>query len=74
MVKEMMMRATDVLTDHMYCDRPQVRRRRAIWSMVGRFSMNNQNGYLSRLSNLRWRTPRRSIVDPPVRQRYLFDH
>ena len=25
-------RATEVLTDHMYCDRLHVRRRRAIWS------------------------------------------
>jgi len=28
----------DVLTDHIYRDRPQVSRRRAIWSMIGRLS------------------------------------
>jgi len=29
--------AAEVLTDHIYRERPQVRRRRAIWNMIGRF-------------------------------------
>ena len=73
-VKEMTTRATEVLTDHMYCDSPEARRRRAIWSMMGRLSMKNRNGHFSRPSNLRWRSPQRSIIDPPVCRMYLFSH
>jgi len=64
--------ATEVLADHMNRDSPQVRRRRAIWSMIERLSTNNRNGYFSRPSNLRWRSPQRSIIDPPVCRRYRF--
>ena len=56
MVKEMTTRATEVLAVHTYRDRPQVRRKRAIWSMMGGFSMNNRNGHFSRPLNLRWRS------------------
>ena len=60
MVNEITTCATDVLTDHVYHNRPQARRRRAIWSMMGRLLRNNWNGHLSRLLNLRWRLP---IID-----------
>src|SRR6202012_3112960 len=73
-VKEMTTRATEVLTDHMYRDRPEARRRRAIWSMMGRPSMNNRNDHFSRPSNLRWRSPQRSIIDPPACRMYLSSH
>ena len=46
----------------------------AIWSMTGRLSMNNQNGHFSKPSNLRWRSPQRSIMDPPACLRYPFNH
>ena len=36
MVNKIMTCMTDVLTDHVYHNRPQVRRRRVIWSMMGR--------------------------------------
>src|ERR1700744_4784626 len=73
-VKEMTTRATEVLTDHMYRDRPEARRRRAIWSMMGRLSMNNRNDHFSRPSNLRWRSPHRSTIDPPAWRMYLLSH
>src|SRR5882757_7805543 len=73
-VKEMTTRATEVLTDHMYRDSPEARRRRAIWSMMGRLPMNVWNGHFSRPSNLRCRSPHRSTIDPPVWRRYRFNH
>ena len=73
-VKEMMTRATELLTVHMCRDRPQARRKRAIWSMIGRLSMNNRNCHFLRPSNLRWRSPQRSRMDPPEWRRYLFTH
>jgi len=69
-----MTHATEALTDHMYRDRPQARRRRAIWSMMGRLSMKNRNGHFSRPSNLRWRSPHRPMTDPPACRRYRFNH
>jgi len=36
--------------------------------------MKNQNGHLLMPSNLRWRSPQRSIVDPPLCRRYLPNH
>ena len=64
MVKEMTIRATEV------------RRKRAIWSMMhDRQTLDDQPEwpFLEPL-NLRWRSPHRSIVDPPVWRRYLFNH
>ena len=66
--------AAEVLTDHTYCDKPQARRRRAIWSMTGRLSMKKRNGHFSRPSNLRWRSPQRSATDPPACRRYRLSH
>ena len=54
-VKEMTTRATDVLTDYTYCDKPQERKRSAICNMTGRLSMNDWNGHFSKPSILRWR-------------------
>ena len=64
----------EALTDSMYHDRPQVRRRRAIENMIGRFPVDKWNGHFLRLSNFRWRSPQRSTIDPPVYQRYLLSH
>jgi hypothetical protein len=73
-VKEMTTHATETLTDYTYRDKPQERRRRAIWSRMGRLSMNNRSGHFSRPSILRWRSAQRSIIDPPICRRYLFSH
>jgi len=74
MVKEMTTPATDVLISHMYRDSPQVRRRRATWSIMGRLSMTRWNGHFSKPLHLRWRSPQRSTTDPPVCRRYRFSH
>ena len=74
LVKEMTTRVTEVLTDHVYRDSPEARRRRAIWSMMGKLSMKERKGHFSRLSNLcRWLL-QRPIIDAPVCRRYLFNH
>ena len=36
--------------------------------------MNTWKGHFSRPSNLRWRSPQRSTIDPPVCRRYWFSH
>jgi len=70
----MMMCATGVLIDHMYRNSPHVRRTRAIWSVMGRLSMNKWNGHFPRPSHLRCRSPQRSSIDPPVCRRYRLSH
>jgi hypothetical protein len=59
---------------HGYRDRPHIWRRSAIWSMTGRLSIHRRKGHFWRPSNLRWRSPQRSIIDPPVCRRYRFSH
>jgi hypothetical protein len=40
--------------------------------MIGRPPMNKWNGHFSRLSHLRWRSPQRLVIGPPVCRRYRF--
>jgi hypothetical protein len=68
-VKDITMRATNVSTDHTYHDRPRMRRRRAIWSMMGRLPMNDRNYHFSRPSNLRWRSPLVCFIRKNMRSR-----
>ena len=41
---------------------------------MGRLSTNKRNGHFFRPSNLRWRSPQRSTIDPPVCRRYRLSH
>ena len=37
-----------------------------IWSMMEGLSMNRWKGHVFRPSDLRWRSPRRSTIDPSL--------
>ena len=66
--------ATTMLIDHIYLQSPQASRRRESWSMTGRPSTNRWNGHFARPSHLCWRSPHRSIIDPPAFLKYRLSH
>ena len=42
--------------------------------MTGKLSTNSWNGHSLSPSNLHWRSPQRSIIDPPACRKYRFSH
>ena len=63
--------ATEELMDHMCRHSPQVRRSRVACSITGGLSKRCNDQFSSPL-NLRWRSPQRSIIDPPELGKYRF--
>ena len=63
--------ATEELMDHMCRHSPQVRRSRVACSITGGLSTKCNDQFSSPL-HLRWRSPQRSIIDPPELGKYRF--
>ena len=66
--------AMEALMDHMCRQSPHARRTRAAWSMTGRLSTKTWKGHFWSPSHLRWRSPQRSIIDPPIFRKYRLSH
>ena len=61
------------MTDRMYRHSPQARRRETC-SITGTLSTNRCSGHFLSPSHLCYRSPQRSIIDPPKLRRYRFSH